>query len=44
MNDNILCSVVVLNQIYKELKTMENMENPIEKKTALTNKNDNNFL
>jgi hypothetical protein len=32
MNDNILCSVVVLNQIYKELKTMENMENPIEKK------------
>ena len=32
MNDNILCSVVVLNQTYKELKTMKNMENPIEKK------------
>ena len=28
MNDNILCSVVVLNIIYKELKTMEN---PVEK-------------
>ena len=31
MNDDILCSVVILNKIYKELKTMENMENPVEK-------------